>query len=168
MTFKSMVTSSVYALAVILAASSVALADPTDASTSDTSSNGSSTGVGNAGSFGIGSGTANGNADSSATATSNGVSDSDNSTRTDSHNTSTNITAGAVTMSTASLSQAVSGIPASAGYNVPDSWRTGDITSASNTGSNGVIVNVANTGVSSNLGVVNSITTGAFPSSLTK
>jgi hypothetical protein len=166
--FKNIIAPCFYALVVGLA-----LAAPTEAAaqtapnTTDTSSNGSSTGVGNAGSFGIGSGTANGNA--TATATSNGVSDSNNitSVRSDLHTDTTDITAGTVAVSNSSLSQTVSGIPASAGYNVPNTWSTGNIAPASISNSNGIVTNGANTGVSSNVGVVISVTPGAVQASIT-
>jgi len=158
--FKNFIAPIFYALAAIIALPTLAVAQSAV-----------STGVGNAGSFGIGSGTANGNATSdgtaNATATSNGVTDSNNSTSVRSNSQTTNITAGTVTLSNSTLSQTVSGIPASAGYNLPNSWSTGNIAPASISAANGIITNGANTGVSSNVGMVVSVTPGAVQLNIT-
>jgi hypothetical protein len=161
LTIKSKIALLFYALTVSLAVPTVAAAQ-SDNNSTNTASNGSSTGVGNAGSFGIGSGTANGNA--TATATSNGVSDSNNTTSNRISNF--NITAGTVALSNSSLSQTVSGIPASQGYNLPNSWSTGNIAPASISNFNGIVTDGENTGVSSNVGVQISITPGTVQTNL--
>jgi hypothetical protein len=76
--------------AVAISVPTLAFADdqhPTAESTGAMTSNGSSTGVGNAGSFGIASGTANGTGTATATATSNGMTDNSTGNRSDSSTT---------------------------------------------------------------------------------